>query len=201
MAGVASTATANPLMGHWQLDLEASSSAASAAGISGGREIEFTANAVIAGGAVQKVEYELESDRVLVTYPAQGRGQVVRVLEPDVIRMDLPMDEFLVYRRCTQDNRLLGRWKVDTHASHTAAIVPFETVEVLEFRPGEMRMELTTGPDLGSVEVAYEVSCDLVAVKNVQLGEAHRYRILAADRAEGINELRPEWKLYFDRVK
>jgi hypothetical protein len=114
--------------------------------------------------------------------------------------MDLPMNEFVVYRRCSEDNHLIGRWKVDTQASHTAAIVPFEPVALLEFRPGDMRIELKNGQVPAPVGVRYEVSCGVVTVTNLQLGEANRYRILAPDRAEGINAERPSWKLFLQRV-
>jgi hypothetical protein len=191
---------ANPLIGQWRLDEQRSSPAASGVKLAGGNEVEFREDSAIGSGGVQKVVYEVESDRVIVNYPDQGRGQVIRVLDPDSIRMDLPMDEYVVYRRCSEENQLLGRWKIDTQASHTTAIVPFEPVELMEFRNGDMRIQLKNGENPNPVPVTYRVDCDVVTVTNPQVGESNRYRLIASDRAEGINEKRPSWKLYLQRV-
>ena len=193
-------ANANPLIGRWRLDAEASSLASTGVEMAGAEEIEFREHSVLSAGSLQKVEYEVESGQVLVSYPALGRGQVIRILDQDAIRMDLPMDEFIVYRRCGDDNGLLGRWRVDTQASHSAAIVPFEPVEAMEFANDEMRVELRSGDDPPPVPVDYRVECDVVTVTNPKVGESQHYRVLGPDRIEGINDQRPAWKLYLLRV-
>jgi hypothetical protein len=193
-----SSGSKNPLIGVWRIDRVRSSE--TAARVLQGEEVEFLPRSVVSSGAVTDVNYELLQGRVIVDYVARGRKQMIILVDEDTIRMDLPMDEFLVYQKCTDRNRLLGRWTVDTQASHTAAIVPFEQIEVLEFRPGEMGIRLRGGNVPPAIPVIYQVECDVVSVTNPMMNETQRYRILGPDRAEGIMEDQPTWTLFFQRV-
>lgn len=188
----------NPLIGRWQIDKQQSTDVAAV--MLQGEEVEFLPSMVISDGTATNVTYQVLPKRVIVDYIEHGRKQVIQILAEDVLRMDLPLDEFLVYQKCTDRNRLLGRWTVDTHASHTAAIVPFEQIEILEFRDGEMRVRLRGGQEPPPVPVTYQVECDVVSVTNPAMSETQRYRMLSTDRAQGLIPEQPSWTLFFQRA-
>ena len=87
----------NPLLGKWEIDKEASSRGMGLAAMFGGGEVEFLSDKVMMGSTGASATYEVGDDYVLVTTNGQATKYVI--VSSDRIRLDLPMENKIVYQR------------------------------------------------------------------------------------------------------
>ena len=93
---------ANPLLGRWVLDVDASEGLAGAGavinmGFSGVKEIEFRDDKMVLGGSAQAVSYEVTDGRVIVT-DAAGEGLVYTIVDANHVVLDRPSGR-IAYKR------------------------------------------------------------------------------------------------------
>ena len=106
-----------------------------------------------------------DENLVNVHYLDQDRDTVVRVLDDDTIRMELSTDQFLIYRRCSDTNRLIGRWKLDRDRSDS--VPDLAPISIFEFTKDEWRLEAKDQSAPRPASVTYEVDCDVVHLANL----------------------------------
>jgi hypothetical protein len=99
IAGLSACGGGNPIEGRWVMDESANDDIA----IRGARsvnadKIEFTDNKAIMSGNAAEYSYEVEGDRVIVTY-SNGNGQVFELLDNERIAWQVPGMSKFVYRR------------------------------------------------------------------------------------------------------
>jgi hypothetical protein len=93
---------ANPLLGRWVFDADASEGLAAAGaaismGFAGVEEIEFREDKMVLGGKSQSVSYEVADGRVIVT-GADGEGLVYTIVDANHVVLDRPSGR-VAYKR------------------------------------------------------------------------------------------------------